>query len=170
MCKLVRKMLQFIQEDVFNFVLIEYLDLESRINLSKVLDRSYQCVRLLNPDLPFAQRILKCRLKRITSTLKKALLDIEYTVGYKRHCKFFRLLKQVGGSENILISRYCPNFRETLVKKCKEFADVDTYKAVLRIPKKWVQLLQRTSRKTLANLERNPIIYDIGPMFASFSI
>lgn len=163
-------MLQFIQEDVFNFVLIEYLDVESRINLSRVLDRSYQCTRPLNPDNPFALRILKCRLKRITSILQKALLDIEYTVGYKRHCKFFRLLKQVGGSENILISRYCPNFRESLVKKCNEFADVNTYTAAMCVPKKWAQLLQRTSRQTLATLERNPMIYDIGPMFASIYI
>ena len=158
-------MLQFIQEDVFNFVLIEYLDLESRVNLSRILERPFHCInRRPESDETFARQILKCRLKRITTTLQNALKQVEYTTDYKRHANLFRLLKQIGGSENILISRYCPNFREVVVKKCQEFADLETYRAALSVPKKWAQLLRRTSRRSLAALEANPVIYDIGPI------
>ena len=157
-------MLQSIQNDVFNSVLIGYLDIESRVNLSLVLPRFHTCINRLTEDAAFGKRILKCRLNRTTKILQTALDDVEDSVGYKRCCMLFRLLKQIGSSEHILLCRYAPGFRDMVFKKCREFADVSSYKTFANesyFPKKWGQLLRRMSRKILVALRDNPLIYDI---------
>ena len=163
-------MIQSIKNDIFNFVLIEYLDIESRINLSKVL-MGYSFIKRLEPAETFSKMILKCRLKRITRVLQGALNNIDNSVGYTRYCMFFHLLKHVGSPEHILLCRYYPNFREIAFEKCKEFADCGTYKSLQGgVPIKWAQLLRRTSRRSLAALEANPLIYDIRPELNSIII
>lgn len=151
-------MLQSIQNDVFNFVLIEYLDIESRINLSLVLDRSYVCINRLSQDPVFERQLLKFRLGRITKILHAALYSVECSKGYLRYTRIFRLLKLIVAPEHIMLCKYNIKFRNVVINKCIEIADVSSYRTSECVPKKWCQLLRRVSKKTLKVLEDNPFI------------
>jgi hypothetical protein len=151
-------MLNSIQNDVFNFVLIEYLEIESRIALSRVLDRSYVCINRLFLDEAFEKTLRQFRLKRITKILYAALYNVECSKGYLRYSRIFRLLKQIVAPEHIMLCKYDSKFRNVVINKCIEIADVSSYRASECVPKKWCQLLRRVSRKTLKALEDNPFI------------
>lgn len=154
-------MLNSIQNDVFNFVLIDYLDIESRIALYRVLDRSYVCINRLSLDEEFEKQLRQFRLKRIAKIVQAALYNVECSKGYLRYSRIFRLLKQIAAPEHIMLCKYNIKFRNVVINKCIEIADVPSYKTSECVPKKWCQLLRRVSRKTLKALEDNPFIYNI---------
>jgi hypothetical protein len=60
--------------------------------------------------------------------------------------------------EHIMLCKYDIKFRNVVINKCIEIADVSSYMVSESVPKKWCQLLRRLSRKTLKVLEDNPFI------------
>jgi hypothetical protein len=158
-------MLNLIPADVFTDHLLPFLDVNSRVALScdRYL-RNLCVVRFANIDsIPVGKKITVCIIDRLAKKLSDVLKQIDYVTGYKRYKLCFKILKHISFRENLILFKYMRCIRDITIGRLQYFNDKSSYNSSL--PKRWASLLQRTSRKGIALMDNNPLVYDFHDEF-----
>lgn len=158
-------MLNLIPTDVFKNHLVPLLDVNSRVVLSSARCLRNLCiVRFANVDsMPAAKKITACIIHRQAKKLSDVVKQIDYVTGFKRSTLCFKILRLICLRENLILFKYMRCLRDVAVGRLQYFNDISSYNR--SISKRWASLLQRTSRKGIALLDKHPLVYDFHDEF-----